>query len=239
MLKNFKYFFKKNKYKLFSDKRIALIKLDGIIIDSVNLPVVSKITESFDMVKKLGIKTVVLRINSPGGTVGASQEIYNAILRLKNDNIKVVISLGDVAASGGIYIAVAGDKIVSNPGTVTGSIGVIIKTRVIKELYGKIGIDHEIIKSGQFKDILSDTKYLSDEDKAILQNMVDDTYKQFVETIAQNRNIDVETVKSFADGRIFTGLQAKEYGLIDEIGSQADAIDQLQNLQKSKVSLLL
>lgn len=224
----------KLKYKLLSDKRVALIKLEGIIFDSGQFPVASKLIESLKTVKTMGIKTLVLRINSPGGTVGASQEIYNEIIKLRKDGVKVVVSLGDVAASGGLYIAVAADKIVSNPGTVTGSIGVIIKSGVIKNLYKKIGIDHQVVKSGEHKDILSDTRYFTQEEKKLLQELIDVTYGQFIGVIAENRKLDIEAVKKFSDGRIFTGFQAKEYGIVDEIGSQSDAVELAAKLSDVK-----
>ena len=234
MFKKLKDGINKIKYTVFKDKRIALIKLEGIILDSGYLSSSSKIIESLKNVKTLGIKTIVLRINSPGGTVGASQEIYTEIKKLQKDGTKVVVSLGDVAASGGLYVAVAGDKIVSNPGTVTGSIGVIIKSSVIKDLYKKIGIEHQIVKSGPYKDILSQTRFFTDEEKTILQELIDVTYNQFIKTISENRNIDIEEVKKFADGRIFTGDQAKEYGIVDSIGSQSDAIDLAAELAEIK-----
>jgi len=215
----------KMKYKLFKDNRVALVKLEGIIIDAGNLPVATKLIDTFESVKKQGIKAMVLRINSPGGTVGASQEIYQAIKSLREDGIKVVVSMGDVAASGGVYVALAADKIIGNPGTVTGSIGVIIRTNVLKDLYKKVGVDHQIIKSGPYKDILSSMRYFTDEEKAILQDLIDNTYNQFISAVSEGRNIDIEMVKSFADGRIFTGLQAKEYGLVDETGSLQDAVN--------------
>jgi len=224
----------KIKYSLFKDNRIALIKLEGIILDSGYLSTSSKIIESLKNAKKLGIKTMVLRINSPGGTVGASQEIYTEIKKLQKEGIKIVVSLGDVAASGGLYIAVAGDKIVCNPGTLTGSIGVIIKSSVIKDLYKKIGIEHQVVKSGPYKDILSQTRFFTDEEKQILQDLIDVTYNQFIKTISENRNIELEEVKKFSDGRIFTGEQAKEYGLVDRIGSQTDAIDLAAELSEIK-----
>lgn len=220
----------KIKYKLFKDKRVALIKLEGIIFDSSNFPVATKIIESIEDVEKQKIKSLVLRINSPGGTVGASQEIYGALKKIRKKGVKVVVSLGDVAASGGVYVAVAGDKIISNAGTVTGSIGVIIKTAVMKDLYKKIGIDHEVIKSGPYKDIMSNVRNLTPEEKIILQELIDNTYQQFIETVAENRNIDIEKIKNFADGRIFSGIQAKEYGLIDEIGTLSDAVDEAAKL---------
>lgn len=234
MFKKLKDCINKIKYTLFEDNRIALIKLEGVILDSGYLPGASKIIESLKETKKLGIKTIVLRINSPGGTVGASQEIYTEIKKLQKDGTKVIVSLGDVAASGGLYVAVAGDKIVSNPGTVTGSIGVIIKSSVIKDLYKKIGIEYQIVKSGPYKDILSQTRFFTEEEKQILQELIDSTYNQFIKTIAENRNIELEEVKKFADGRIFSGEQAKEYCLVDKIGSQSDAIDLAAELAELK-----
>lgn len=226
--------FNKLKYGLFEDNRIGIIKVEGIILDTNTLPFATKVVESFKNAEKLGIKNVVLRINSPGGTVGASQEIYREIKRIQKEGVRIIASLGDVAASGGMYIAAGADKIVSNPGTVTGSIGVIIKTNVMKDLYKKIGIDNEIVKSGKYKDILSSTKYLSKEEKEILQELIDSTYEQFVEIIAENRNMDKEEVKKFADGRIFSGDQAKKLGLVDELGSQSDAIDLAAKLAQMK-----
>lgn len=225
MIKKIKAGFNKLKYGLFADNRIGLIKIDGIILDTGPFPIATKVVESIKTAKKLGIKNIVVRINSPGGTVGASQEIYRELKKAREDGTKIVVSLGDVAASGGLYIAVAADKIVSNPGTVTGSIGVIIKTNVLKTLYRKIGIDSQVVKSGEHKDILSSTKFLSKEEKEILQKLIDSTYEQFVEEIAINRKIDKEEVKKFADGRIFSGTQAMELGLVDQIGSLSDAVD--------------
>ncbi|OGI04430.1 MAG: hypothetical protein A2Y25_06715 [Candidatus Melainabacteria bacterium GWF2_37_15] len=211
-----------------------MIKLEGIILDTGSFPVATKFVESLKTAKKLGIKNIVIRINSPGGTVGASQEICRELKKAREDGAKIIASLGDVAASGGLYVAVAADKIVSNPGTVTGSIGVIIKTNVLKTLYEKIGIDSEVVKSGQYKDILSSTKHLSNEEKQILQSLIDSTYEQFVEEIVQNRKISKEEVKKFADGRIFSGTQAKELGLVDEIGSMSDAVDLAAKLAEMK-----
>ncbi len=235
MIKKIKAGYEKIKYGLLSDNRVGIIKIEGIILDTGTFPVASKIIESFKTAKKLGVKNIVLRINSPGGTVGASQEIYREIKRAQEqDKVKITASLGDLAASGGLYVAVAADKIVSNPGTVTGSIGVIIKINVLKTLYKKIGIDNQIVKSGQYKDILSQTKYLSREEKEILQGLIDSTYEQFISEISRNRKIDREEVKKFADGRIFSGTRAKELGLVDEIGSMSDAVDLAAKLAKMK-----
>jgi protease-4 len=212
------------KRRLFKDKDVALVKIDGIIMDSTNFPVAKKVIKALKEVENREIKTLVIRINSPGGTVGASQEIYNAIERLKAKDTLIVASCGEVCASGGVYIASACSKIVANPGTITGSIGVIIKSSSFKALYEKIGIASEVIKSGPYKDILSSHRLLTDEEKELLQGMIDNTYNQFVDVVARGRNIDHNIVKTFADGRIFTGEQALEYGMIDKMGSLKDAI---------------
>ena len=161
-----------------------------------------------------------MRIDSPGGTVGDSQEIYSALKRLKEKGCKVIASFGNISASGGVYIGVASDKIVANPGTITGSIGVIIRGNNLSELLNKIGIKFETVKSGIFKDILSPDKPLSQEGRELLQSLIDESYKQFTEAVADGRNLSVEDVQKFADGRIFTGTQAKELGLVDEIGDE-------------------
>ena len=223
-IKKLKSQFRKLKESLIKDKRVALIKLDGIIMDSGNQPMAKNIIKALKEVEEDEFKVLVLRINSPGGTVGASQEIYNAIERLKSKGTKVVASYGEVSASGGVYVGCAADKIVSNSGTITGSIGVIIGSSNFKKLYKKIGIASEVIKSGPYKDILSTHRSLTDEEKQLLQEMIDDTYEQFVEIVAKGRNMDPEKVKEFADGRIFTGNQALAHGMIDKIGSLKDAI---------------
>lgn len=177
-----------------------------------------------DAAKNDALKAVILRINSPGGTVAASQEIGEEVEKLKKSGKKVVISMGDVAASGGYWIAAKGDRIVANPGTVTGSIGVIMESMNMAELYDKIGIDDQTIKSGAHKDMGSTARPLTQEEKAILQAMVDDMYQQFVDVVAKGRKIEREKVLGMADGRVFTGRQAKELGLVDELGNYYDAI---------------
>ncbi|MGD9581849.1 MAG: signal peptide peptidase SppA [Vampirovibrionia bacterium] len=212
------------KETLIKDKKVALIKLDGIIMDSGNYPMAKNIIKALKEVEEREFKVLVLRINSPGGTVGASQEIHRALERLKTKGTKIVASYGEVSASGGVYVGCAADKIVANPGTITGSIGVIIGSSNFKKLYDKIGIASEVIKSGPYKDILSTHRSLTEEEKQLLQEMIDDTYEQFVEVVAKGRNLEPETVKKFADGRIFTGNQALQNGTIDKIGSLKDAI---------------
>lgn len=215
---------KKIKETLIKDKKVALIKLDGIIMDSGNYPMAKNIIKALKEVEEREFKVLVLRINSPGGTVGASQEIYSAIERLKSKGTKVVASYGEVSASGGVYVGCAADKIVSNSGTITGSIGVIIGSSNFKKLYEKIGIASEVVKSGPYKDILSTHRSLTEEERQLLQEMIDDTYEQFVEIVAKGRNLEPDKVKEFADGRIFTGNQALNHGMVDKIGSLKDAI---------------
>ena len=223
-IKKIKSQLKKLKESLIKDKKVALIKLEGIIMDSGNQPMARNIIKALKEVEEREFKVLVLRINSPGGTVGASQEIYRAIERLKSKGTKVVASYGEVSASGGVYVGSAADKIVCNSGTITGSIGVIIGSSNFKKLYEKIGIASEVVKSGPYKDILSTHRSLTDEEKQLLQEMIDDTYEQFIEIVAKSRNMASEKVKEFADGRIFTGNQALTHGMIDKIGSLKDAI---------------
>ncbi len=184
-----------------------------------------QIIDKLEKIKKNPkIKAVVLRINSPGGSVAACQEVYEEIKKLKQKNKKVVVSMGDVAASGGYYIACIADKIVANPGTITGSIGVIAEMANIDGLFKKIGIKTEVIKSGKFKDIGSATRDMTDEERQLLQNMIDNAYGQFVGAISEGRKIPVEKVKEWADGSILSGEQAKSKGMIDELGNLQDAI---------------
>ena len=202
-----------------SKKRMARIVIDEPITSSTRIATLKALKQIEDR----EFPALIVRIDSPGGTVGDSQEIYSAIKRLKSKGCKVVASFGNISASGGVYIGVAADKIVANPGTITGSIGVIIRGNNLQELLDKIGIKFETVKSGLFKDILSPDKPLSEEGRALLQNLIDESYKQFTEAVSEGRNIPVDEVRKFADGRIFTGTQAKELGLVDEIGDEFKA----------------
>ena len=206
-------------FKRKSKKRIARILIEEPITSSTRIATLKALKQ----VEEREFPALILRIDSPGGTVGDSQEIYSAIKRLKSKGCKVIASFGNISASGGVYIGVAADKIVANPGTITGSIGVIIRGNNISELLNKIGIKFETVKSGLFKDILSPDKPLSKEGRELLQNLIDESYKQFTNAVSEGRDIPVEEVKKFADGRIFTGTQAKELGLVDEIGDEYKA----------------
>jgi protease-4 len=205
---------------LSTEDRIALVRLEGVILDSQ-----STVTELKRFGENPTIKAIVLRIDSPGGGVVPSQEIYDAVQRVRNKNSKAVIaSMGTVAASGGYYIAAATDRIIANPGTLTGSIGVIMETANVEGLLKKIGIEGIVIKSGKFKDVGSPLRKMSDEEHALLQSVMDDVHKQFIDAVAEGRAMDVSAVQALADGRVFTGRQAKEMKLVDELGNLEDAI---------------
>ncbi|MCL6478786.1 MAG: signal peptide peptidase SppA [Peptococcaceae bacterium] len=173
--------------------------------------------------KNPDIKAVVLRMNSPGGTAAASQEIADEVKRLKNTGVKVVASMGDVAASGAYWIAASSDKIVANPGTITGSIGVLIQTTNYQGLLNKLGIGSTTFKSGAYKDMGSPVRPMTEEERQIFQSMVDDTYLQFIDTVARGRNLSPDVVRQL-NGRVLTGRQAVEAGLVDQLGNFYDSI---------------
>jgi len=170
------------------------------------------------------IKAVVLRLNSPGGTPAATQEITAEVDRLKETGKKVVVSMGDSAASGAYWIASRADQIVANPGTLTGSIGVIMQTKHYEDLYWKIGVTPETFKSGKFKDMGSADRPVTPEERVLFQAMVDDLYDQFVSAVASGRGKDAAEIRPLADGRVFTGRQAKELGLVDRLGDFHEAV---------------
>ncbi|MDF9407608.1 signal peptide peptidase SppA [Pelotomaculum isophthalicicum JI] len=170
------------------------------------------------------IGAVVIRLNSPGGTPAASQEIGLEIERLRQSGKKVVASMGDVAASGAYWVAACTDQIVANPGTMTGSIGVIMQTPNLQGLYDKLGISEETFKSGPYKDMGSSSRPVTTDERAIFQSMIDDIYNQFVDAVAKGRHKDVLEIRKLADGRVFTGRQAIELGLVDQLGDFHDAV---------------
>jgi len=198
---------------------IAVVDIEGVLTKSK--PVVDRLLR---IKKDDSIKAIMLRINSPGGGVGPAQEIYSELLKLRNKK-KIIASMESVAASGGYYIACAAHKIVANPGTITGSIGVIIEFANIEELLGKVGLKSVVIKSGRYKDILSPTRTMTPEDRALIQGVIDSVHNQFIEAVAKGRNLPKEKVVKIADGRIFSGEQAKALGLVDQLGNFQDAID--------------
>lgn len=197
--------------------KIGVVKVEGVIADSLEI-----INQLQEFGENDSIIAVVLRIDSPGGGVAASQEIYDAITELKNSK-KVVVSMGSIAASGGLLIACAADKIVANPGTITGSISAIMQFAHFEELLKKIGVRSTVVKSGEFKDIGSPLRDMTPDEKVIVQELVDDIYNQFVDVIAKDRKLPREKVLEIADGRVFSGRKAKELGLVDELGDMAQA----------------
>lgn len=206
-------------FKRKTNKQIARIEINGAIAANTR----QQILKALKTVEERKFPALLLRIDSPGGTVGDSQEIYYALKHLREKNVKVIASFGNISASGGVYIGVGADKIVANPGTITGSIGVILRGNNLERLLDKVGVSFKVIKSGPYKDILSFDRELTQEEENILQELIDTTYQQFVQTVAEGRNLPVETVKTFADGRIFTGQQAVELGVVDRVGTEEDA----------------
>lgn len=203
-----------------SQDRVALIRIEGVILDAQ-----ATLSELKQYSENPLVKAIVLRIDSPGGGVVPSQEIHDAVKRVKNKSNKAVIaSMGTVAASGGYYIAAATDRIIANPGTLTGSIGVIMEMANFEGLMKKVGVEGVVIKSGRFKDVGSPLRKMSDEERKLLQSVMDDVHHQFIQAVADGRSLEVSDVEPLADGRIYTGRQAKEARLVDELGDLDDAI---------------
>lgn len=205
---------------LVGKERIALIRIEGPILDS---------RATVDELETYGddplVKAIVLRLDTPGGGVAPSQEIYNAVKRVRLDKHKTVVaSMGNVAASGGYYIAVASDRILANPGSLTGSIGVVMQLANLENLMNKIGVKNIVIKSGRYKDVGSPFRMMGEEDRHLLQSVLDDAHRQFIEAVATGRSLDAADVEALADGRIFTGQQAKDVLLVDDLGDLTDAV---------------
>jgi protease-4 len=205
-------------FKTSTRKKIARIEVTGAIAGGTRKAVL----KALKTVEEKKYPALLVRIDSPGGTVVDSQEIYTKLKQL-SEKIKVVASFGNISASGGVYIAMGCPHIMANAGTITGSIGVILRGNNLERLLEKVGVSFKVIKSGPYKDILSFDRELLPEEQNILQALIDDSYGQFVSTVAAGRNLAVEKVKEFADGRIFTGQQALELGLIDRLGTEEDA----------------
>lgn len=215
---------------------IGLIRIEGAIASS---PGILGGTDPEEIVRLLkearespDIKAILLKINSPGGQAAASQEIYREVMRIRQAGKPVVVSIGDFAISGGYYVASAADRIVAEPGAITGSIGVIWTLPQLAEFLKKLGIEVVIIKAGKFKDITSPFREITPEEKQLLQEMMDDIHEQFIKDVAEGRGLDITKVREIADGRILTGKQAKELGLIDELGNLNDAIEIATKLAK-------
>jgi protease-4 len=198
-----------------SGDAVGVVEVKGIILDS---------QETIKRLRECGkndrVKAVVLRIDSPGGVVGPSQEIHEEVKKLAAKK-KVVVSMGSLAASGGYYIAAPASVIFANPGTITGSIGVIIKLSNLQELLDKVGVKVTTIKTGTYKDIGSPSRPMTEDDKALLQGVIDSSYNQFVKAVAQGRKLPEAQVRLLADGRIFTGEQALALKLVDRLVDSA------------------
>jgi protease-4 len=200
-------------------EKVGIIEITGLISDAKNTIHNLKIFREED-----SIKAIVIRINSPGGAVGPSQEIFREIKKTSSSK-KVIASMGSIATSGGYYIAAGADGIVANPGTITGSIGVIMGYANYQELLRKIGLVPVVIKSGEFKDMGSPVRKMKEEEHKILQDITKKIHKQFIMDIVEGRKMDQAKVESLADGRIFTGEESKELGLVDRLGNAEDAIE--------------
>ena len=212
------HFFSPSSTGLFEEK-IGVVSITGTISSS---KIIS--SELAKFAKDDSISAIILRINSPGGGVGATQEIYREVQKITPQK-PVVASMGSIAASGGYYVAAPATKIVSNPGTITGSIGVFIQFVRLEELMNKIGVDLEIVKSGEFKDMGSPDRKLTQRDREIIDALIKDLQGQFVSAVASGRNLPVEKVQEIADGRIFSGARAKDLGLVDFMGNFQDAVE--------------
>ena len=204
--------------------KIGVIEVYGPIMESGSL-----IEDIIDFRDNRSVKAVILRIDSPGGAVGPSQEIYNEVIKLQQEK-PVVVSMGSVTASGGYYIAAPAKRLFANPGTITGSIGVIMSFPNYEGLMEKVGVSSIVIKSGRFKDIGSPSRPFSEAERKLMQSLIDDVHAQFVEAVSLGRELPAEQVRKIADGRIFSGRQALANGLVDELGGFQDAVDYTSEL---------
>ncbi len=213
-------------------KYIAVIRVQGPLYGASVDGLTSQIKGADEIMRQLiearedkSVVAVLLRIDSPGGSVTAAEEIGVELGKLKKSGKIMVASMGDMAASAGYWLASGTDYIYANPSTLTGSIGVYVPYTNIEELYKKIGVSQERIKSGPYKDMLAAERPMTAAERQILQNMVDEMYKSFVKQVAKGRNMPEDKVRQLADGRVYTGRQAKELGLVDELGNYYDALD--------------
>ena len=244
---------KTNFSKIMSPNKVAVIGLNGVINSTPENNIFVEENSSLVALKALNdaenddtVKGVILRINSPGGTVGMSQRLYSAVMHIREKK-PVIAVLDDIAASGGYYVASAADRIVALEGTMTGSIGVIMSTTDAHELLtNKLGISQNVIKSGKYKDIGSSTRAMTKEERQLLQEMVNDSYQQFKSAITNGRikrndkyevaktNLTTQNLNKYADGRIFTGRQAKKLGFVDSTGGNREAKEMMIKILEKK-----
>jgi protease IV len=199
--------------------RVAVVELEGIILDVE--PLMRDLRAHRDNPL---VRAVVIRINSPGGVVAPTQEVHDALVRLRQAGKPVVASMGAVAASGGYYIATAADEIYANPGTLTGSIGVIMQMANLEMLMKRVGVEWVVVKAGQYKDLGNPGRPMTAEERRVLQALLEDVHGQFINAVAAGRNLEPDEVARFADGRIFSGTQAMSLNMVDSLGSLEDAI---------------
>lgn len=215
---------------------IGVVKISGAIMESQRV-----LKDLKEMEEDSSVKALILRINSPGGAVGPSQEIYDAVKRVRKTK-PVVASFESVAASGGFYIAVAAEKIISNPGTLTGSIGVIMDFANLGELYKWAKIERYNLKSGKFKDAGNESRPMTAEERELMQGLIDNVYQQFLKAVAEGRKLPIEKVRPYADGRVLSGEQAFQLGFVDKLGGLDTAIDAVKEIikmdSKQKVNLV-
>jgi protease IV len=200
--------------------KVAVVEIEGIIVDGS-----AAVRELREHAENPSIKAVVLRVNSPGGVVAPTQEIFAAIQRARKAGKPVVASLGAVAASGGYYVAVAADRIYANPGTLTGSIGVVMQLANLEGLLKKVGVEYVVVKAGAYKDVGNFARTMSPEERRMLQALLDDVYSQFVEAVSEGRGLEKKDVLAFAEGRIYSGQQALALKMVDELGGFEEAVE--------------
>jgi protease-4 len=207
--------------------KVAVVEVEGIIGGDA-----ARGLDSDGVIRVLGeyrddpaVRAVVLRINSPGGVVAPTQEIFTAVRRLREAKKPVVASLGSVAASGGYYVAVAADRIYASPGTLTGSIGVVMQLANLEGLLKKVGVEYVVVKAGAYKDVGNMARAMTPEERRILQSLLDDVYDQFIGAVAEGRGLDPQAVRAFAEGRIYSGRQAQSLKMVDDLGGLEDAIE--------------
>ncbi|HET9926933.1 MAG TPA: signal peptide peptidase SppA [Methylomirabilota bacterium] len=207
--------------------KVAVVEVEGVIGVSAE-----RSLDSEGIVRTLGeyrddpaVRAVVLRINSPGGVVAPTQEIFTAVRRLREAKKPVVASLGSVAASGGYYVAVAADRIYASPGTLTGSIGVVMQLANLEGLLKKVGVEYVVVKAGAYKDVGNLARAMTPEERRILQALLDDVYDQFILAVADGRGLEPKDVRAFAEGRIYSGRQAHGLKMVDDLGGLEDAIE--------------
>ena len=207
--------------------KVAVVEVEGIIGGDA-----ARGLDTDGVIRVLGeyrddpaVRAVVLRINSPGGVVAPTQEIFTAVRRLREAKKPVVASLGSVAASGGYYVAVAADRIYASPGTLTGSIGVVMQLANLEGLLKKVGVEYVVVKAGAYKDVGNFARAMTPEERRILQSLLDDVYDQFITAVAEGRGLDPQAVRAFAEGRIYSGRQAHGLKMVDDLGGLEDAIE--------------